>query len=121
MPVISSVSTYLPIVSEVLASGFSISFNTMLTSLKYCLYSGAEDLPLALRDSHFGRASGPIYLDRIACSGREETLLSCERGSPLGFHSCDHSQEAGVRCPGQYLKMMFYLHLYDYVCFLILM
>ena len=34
-------------------------------------------------------------------------LLSCDRGSFLGLHSCTHSQDAGVRCPGQYRKMHF--------------
>ena len=76
------------------------------------LYSGATDLPEALRGSHFGRASGPIYLDRIDCNGGEETLLSCRRSSTLGVYTCGHSQDAGVRCPGQCGKMK---HLCDYV------
>ena len=36
-------------------------------------------------------------------------LLSCRRGSFLGMHSCTHFQDAGVRCPGQYMKMK-YVH-----------
>ena len=31
-------------------------------------------------------------------------LLSCDRGSFLGLHSCTHSQDSGVRCPGQYVR-----------------
>ena len=36
-------------------------------------------------------------------------LLSCDRGSFLGLHSCTHSQDAGVRCPGQYEDKTFHL------------
>ena len=48
----------------------------------------------------FGRGSGPIWLDNIACIGTESTIASCGH---LGFNitrSCDHSEDAGVRCYG---------------------
>ena len=35
-------------------------------------------------------------------------LLSCDRGSFLGLHSCSHSDDAGVRCPGQYTQDEFF-------------
>ena len=43
-------------------------------------------------------------MERVNCQGSEEMLLSCDRGSFLGLHSCSHSDDVGVRCPGQYMK-----------------
>ena len=56
----------------------------------------------ALAGSHFGSTLGPIFLDQLHCSGDEPSLLECPRFADLGLYSmaCDHSQEAGVRCPG---------------------
>ena len=53
----------------------------------------------------------PILLDDLLCSGDEENLLSCPRmfrnGSglverELGDSDCEHSEDAGVRCDGEY-------------------
>ena len=54
-----------------------------------------------LRGSQFGRSTGPIFLDQLGCSGTENSLLQCNRYAGLGLHSCDHSQDAGVRCIGE--------------------
>ena len=56
--------------------------------------------PIARRGAYFGEGSGPIFLDQVKCSGTETSLLSCTRFSALGLHSCDHSLDAGVQCPG---------------------
>ena len=72
----------------------------------FCMtISGATELPTVQRNAFYGPGSGSIYLERVNCRGSEKMLLSCERGSFLGLHSCTHSQDAGVRCPGQYMKM----------------
>ena len=48
--------------------------------------------------TQFGQGSGPILLDKVACTGNESTLVSCGH---LGFGItgiCSHSSDAGVRC-----------------------
>ena len=55
----------------------------------------------AFTGSHFGHGTGPIFLDRLGCSGTESSLIDCNRFAGLGLHSCDHSQDAGVRCIGE--------------------
>ena len=50
---------------------------------------------------NFGQASGPIFLENLACSGDESTVFDCPRGV-LGLHHCDHSQDVGVQCYGTY-------------------
>lgn len=47
----------------------------------------------------FGEGLGPILLDDLACTGEEESLLDCAFHS--GTHTCDHSEDAGVRCEGK--------------------
>lgn len=40
----------------------------------------------------------PIFLDELNCDGHESLLLECDRFSPIGLHSCDHSQDVGIIC-----------------------
>ena len=50
------------------------------------------------RRAYFGRGSGPIWLNNIACIGNESTLASCGH---LGINitkSCGHNEDAGVTC-----------------------
>ena len=49
----------------------------------------------------FGQGSGPIYLDRVSCTGRESSLLDCQYNqNEIGnLRSCSHYEDAGVRCP----------------------
>ena len=54
---------------------------------------------VAFTYAHFGTGTGPIYLDDVACSGSEDSLIECSRSS---FVSCSrgHREDAGVRCQG---------------------
>ncbi len=49
--------------------------------------------------SSFGSPPNPIFVDNLACTGSESSILDCPSGD-LGFHRCDHSQDAGVQCFG---------------------
>ncbi len=58
--------------------------------------SGSE----VFRGAAFGEGIGPIFLEQLVCRGEETELLECAPRSPLGVHSCSHSQDAGVKCIG---------------------
>jgi deleted-in-malignant-brain-tumors protein 1 len=57
-------------------------------------YTGTVAIPVD--GGIFGEGLGPILLDDLACTGEEESLLDCAFHS--GTHTCDHSEDAGVRC-----------------------
>ena len=50
----------------------------------------------------YGRGSGSILLDDLACTGSESSLASCpHRG--VRSHNCGHGEDAGVVCShGEY-------------------
>ncbi|XP_041379071.1 deleted in malignant brain tumors 1 protein-like [Gigantopelta aegis] len=52
---------------------------------------------IAKLNSHYGAGSGEIWLDDVACTSSNTKLLQCS-SSPIGSHSCGHSDEAGVEC-----------------------
>ena len=51
--------------------------------------------------SSFGGGRGPIFLDEVSCDGTESSLLSCAKNG-LGINDCDHTEDAGVRCQGEF-------------------
>ena len=58
-----------------------------------------------LHGAQFDPGIGPIFLDRLDCSGTETTLLECRHFTPLGLTTCEHSQDAVVRCFGMTLSV----------------
>ena len=71
----------------------SVSLNKTFLSVSLSHRAGAQPVSSA----GFGRGSGPIYLDDLACTGTEQSILQCS-GKPLRQTNCYHSEDAGVRC-----------------------
>ena len=62
-----------------------------------CHQLGYGRATLARGGVFFGRGSGPIHYDDVACTGRETRLADCSHRG-IGVHNCDHSEDAGVVC-----------------------
>ena len=60
--------------------------------LSYYIISDA----IAYSNARFGRGTGPILLDNLACTGSEYNLTSCSYDSDTS--DCTHYEDAGVRC-----------------------
>ena len=60
------------------------------------LLSYIDAVPLT---SGFTKGVGQIWLDNVQCVGTERKLDECT-SSAVGFHNCDATQDAGVRCQG---------------------
>uniref|UniRef100_A0A3B4GY83 Soluble scavenger receptor cysteine-rich domain-containing protein SSC5D n=1 Tax=Pundamilia nyererei TaxID=303518 RepID=A0A3B4GY83_9CICH len=54
----------------------------------------------APRSAHFGAGTGQIWLDDVACSGKEGSLTECQHGG-FGVNTCKHGEDAGVICSGE--------------------
>ena len=48
--------------------------------------------------SQFGGGTGPIWLDDLHCGAASNNLLNCPSGTTVGYHNCDHSEDAGAVC-----------------------
>lgn len=57
-----------------------------------------------LGNAYFGEGTGSIYFGNLNCNGSEERIVDCSSISP---HSCHHSEDAGVRCGGEYIIYMY--------------
>nr|XP_060615988.1 soluble scavenger receptor cysteine-rich domain-containing protein SSC5D-like [Anolis sagrei ordinatus] len=49
--------------------------------------------------ARLGRGTGPIWLQQMNCTGKEDFLRQCPKGQ-WGEHSCNHSRDASVECAG---------------------
>ncbi|EGW10496.1 Putative ZP domain-containing protein LOC729800 [Cricetulus griseus] len=50
--------------------------------------------------SHFGAGTGPILMNEVRCSGREDSLESCAHAGWIR-HNCHHYEDASVVCAAQ--------------------
>ena len=62
-------------------------------------FSGAVS---AYQRAHFGRGSGPIWLDDVECRGYESRLDHCLHIG-VGKDNCGHGEDAGVVCQSEYM------------------
>ncbi|XP_036840121.1 neurotrypsin-like [Oncorhynchus mykiss] len=62
-----------------------------------CRQLGLGGVPKAWTWAHFGQGSGPIFLDRLQCTGNELSLEECPHNN-WQQHNCDHMEDAGVSC-----------------------
>ena len=70
-----------------------------------CRQLGFSEALEATTGARFGRGSGEILLDDVACTGCDTTLVGCtHRG--IGEHNCNHGEDAGVVCNGVTGKLL---------------
>ena len=65
-----------------------------------CRQLGFGSSGVVYYSAYFGQGSGPIWLDSVICTGDEPMLLNCVHLGINVTRSCDHSEDAGVRCFG---------------------
>ncbi len=53
--------------------------------------------------------AGPIFLEQVSCVGSEDRLLDCVSHS-LGLHSCNHDNDAHIRCRGKQCRKKYCEH-----------
>ncbi|XP_045886833.1 deleted in malignant brain tumors 1 protein-like [Micropterus dolomieu] len=58
----------------------------------------------APQSAHFGKGTGRIWLNKVACSGSERSLTECQHKG-FGQHNCDHDEDAGVICSGLPIRL----------------
>ena len=49
--------------------------------------------------------TGQIWLDDVACTGKEQNLSSCNHNG-WGTHNCGHHSDAGVNCSSTVLSLL---------------
>jgi len=47
--------------------------------------------------NRYGPGTGPIWLDNLACTGRETHLFNC-RHNGWGRHNCGHYEDVSISC-----------------------
>ncbi|KAK5609545.1 hypothetical protein CRENBAI_005488 [Crenichthys baileyi] len=68
-----------------------------------CRQLGCGHAVSAPTSAHFGRGSGPIWMDNVDCTGQEAALTHC-RHRGFGENNCGHGEDASVICLGDLQK-----------------
>lgn len=55
---------------------------------------------IAKKQGNFGRGSGPIWLDNMDCTGKEERIQECKHNG-FNIQNCHHGEDSGVVCKGK--------------------
>lgn len=79
-----------------------------------CKQLGCGHAVSAPTGAHFGRGSGPIWLDNVVCTGEESALTHCTHNG-FGINNCGHGEDAGVICLGKRADSFWFIiqfHLY---------
>ena len=66
-----------------------------------CRQLGFGSSGTAIESAGFDQGSGSIWLDSVTCTGNESTLASCGHLGVGITRSCNHYEDAGVRCSGE--------------------
>ncbi|XP_066487130.1 deleted in malignant brain tumors 1 protein-like [Tiliqua scincoides] len=69
-----------------------------------CQQMGCGEARAAMGGAHFGRGSGPIWVDYVSCTGNEPTLHQCRWSFHWGASNCLNKEGAGVICSGASLE-----------------
>ena len=59
---------------------------------------GIPQATAAFGSSVFGRGQGVIWLDTLNCTGKESSILDCERGVFGSVRGCSHNSDSAVMC-----------------------
>ncbi|XP_069609377.1 neurotrypsin-like [Ranitomeya imitator] len=62
-----------------------------------CRHLGFRGSSSLATKAEFGPGNGLIFLDDVACTGTERSLVECSH-SIWGQHDCSHSEDVGIRC-----------------------
>uniref|UniRef100_A0A3P9GXQ0 Soluble scavenger receptor cysteine-rich domain-containing protein SSC5D n=1 Tax=Oryzias latipes TaxID=8090 RepID=A0A3P9GXQ0_ORYLA len=74
-----------------------------------CKQIGCGHAVSAPTGAHFGRGSGPIWLDNVACTGEESAITHCTHNG-FGINNCGHGEDASVICLGSLQKPQITIH-----------
>ena len=66
-----------------------------------CVQLGYAGANRATVRAEFGRGTGTIWLDNVACTGLETALDLCASNG-WGNHDCSHYEDAGAECEGEF-------------------
>ena len=55
--------------------------------------------------SYYGGGTGPIWMEEIACTGKESSLADC-RFPGWGIHRCSHDEDAGIVCSKSRIRLV---------------
>uniref|UniRef100_A0A4W4F0W5 SRCR domain-containing protein n=1 Tax=Electrophorus electricus TaxID=8005 RepID=A0A4W4F0W5_ELEEL len=63
-----------------------------------CRELGCGEAVDAVGNAHFGPGSGPIWMNKVVCSGSESTLKNCGSSGRVIKHDCSHDSDVALVC-----------------------